>query len=156
LNRDQIARANACQGLSMFLCFEGWTQDTLSREQFLAVREKQCEAFRLALSGYHVKEFLAEGIGTETLQWMLEAGARMLRDYSHYLRKSRMLTLKSPRRPWLVGLTKQEAFAHPGSNIAGLFIYTAPRFHFNHSQQLLLQHALMGETSENLAAALSL
>jgi hypothetical protein len=44
----------------------------------------------------------------------------------------------------------------PGRNIAGLFIYTAPRFHFNRSQRMLLQHALLGETCDTLARSLSL
>jgi DNA-binding CsgD family transcriptional regulator len=55
-----------------------------------------------------------------------------------------------------MGLTKQEAFTHPGSNIAGLFVYTTPRFRFNRSQRVLLRHALMGETCEELATSLSI
>jgi hypothetical protein len=51
---------------------------------------------------------------------------------------------------------KVEALAHPGSNIAGLFVYTAPCFYFNHSQRSLLQRALMGQTCERLATSLSI
>jgi len=156
LNRGQIARASAGDGLNVVMCFEGWAQDGFSPEQFLAVREKQSEAFHLALCGYHIKEFLAAPIGWEALQWMLDGGTRLRRDYSNYLRKIGLPRPESSQRPWLVGLTKEEAFAHPGSNVAGLFVYTPPRFHFNRSQRLLLQHALMGETCEKLAASLSL
>jgi DNA-binding CsgD family transcriptional regulator len=53
-----------------------------------------------------------------------------------------------------VGLRKEEAFANPGSRLSSLFVRMPPRFHFNRSEQLLLQHALMGETSEQLAASL--
>jgi len=53
-----------------------------------------------------------------------------------------------------VGLTKEEAFANPGSQLPSFFVHTPPRFHFNHSEQLLLHHALMGETSEEVAASL--
>jgi DNA-binding CsgD family transcriptional regulator len=154
LNRQQIGRANAHDGLNVLMCFGGWEHDGLSREEFLAVREKQNEAFRLALSGYHVKEFLADPIGEEALQWMAGAGVRVRRDYSNYFRKHRLPTPRSSRRPWLVGLTKEEAFSHPGSNIAGLFVYTPPRFHFNLSEQALLCHALVGETCEDVAASL--
>ena len=52
-------------------------------------------------------------------------------------------------------LTKKEAFAYPGSSVAGLFIYTPPRFLFSRSQRVLLRHALSGETCETLAASLS-
>jgi hypothetical protein len=154
LNRQQIARANAHDGVNVMMCFGGWDYDGLSREQFLAVREKQSEAFRLALSGYHVKEFLAEPIGEETLRWMLDAGVHLRRDYSKYFLKHGATVPKSAQRPWLVGLTKEEAFAHPGSYFAGFFAYTPPRFHFNRSEQVLLRRALMGKTCEDLAASL--
>jgi DNA-binding CsgD family transcriptional regulator len=156
LNREQVARDNAGDGLNVVMCFDGWAKDGFSPEQLLAIHEKQSEAFHLALSGHHVKEFLAEPVGEETSQWMLDAGARLRRDYSSYFRKNRLPEPESPQRSCLVGLTKEEAFAHPGSNVAGLFIYTAPRFHFSRSQRVLLQHALIGETCEKLATSLSL
>jgi hypothetical protein len=156
LDREQVAKANARDGLNVVLCIEGSAHDNFSRDEFLAVRDKQSEAFRNALNGYRVKEFLADAIGEETLRRMINAGTRLRRDYSNYFRKSGVPRPESSRRPWLVGLTKEEAFAHPGSNIAGIFIYTPPRFHFNYSQRVLLQHALMGETCEKLAAALSI
>jgi hypothetical protein len=156
LNREQVARANARDGVNVVMCFEGWAQDGIWPEQFLVIREKQNEAFHLALRGYRIKEFLADPIESEMSQWMLDAGAHLRRDYSNYFRKHPLPVPKSRRRPWLVGLTKEEAFAHPGSNIAALFIYAPPRFHFSRSQQMLLQHALMGETCETLAASLSI
>lgn len=156
LNREGIARANAGDGLNIMMCFEGWAQDGFSSEQFLATREKQSEAFHLTLRGYRIKEFLTDPIGTERSQWMLDAGAHLRRDYSEYFRKNRLPIPESSRRPCLVGLTKEEALAHPGSNIASLFIYTAPRFQFSRSQRALLRHAIMGETHEKLARSLSL
>ena len=155
LNREQVARANARAGLNVMMCFEGWAQCGFSPEQFLAVREKQSEAFYLALRGYRIKEFLTDPIGMETSQWMLDAGARLRRDYSNYFRQNSVPEPESSRRPCLIGLTKKEAFAHPGSSIGRLFIYTSPRFRFNRSQRVLLQHALMGETCEKIAASLS-
>ena len=152
LNREQVAQANARDGLSVIMCFAGWEHDGLSREQVLAVQEKQAEAFRLAHRGYHVKEFLADPIGPEALQWMRDAGARLRRDYSGYFQKHRMP--ESSQRPWLVGLTKEEALTNPGSYLSVFFAYTPPRFHFNRSEQMLLQHALTGETCEKSAASL--
>jgi len=87
LNREQVARANARDGLNVMMCFGGWEHDGMLREQILAVREKQVEAFHLVHSGYRVKEFLADGIGEEALHWMLDSGARPRRDYSRYRRK---------------------------------------------------------------------
>ena len=155
LNREQVARANADAGLNVIVCFEGWAHDGLSPERVLAVRAKQGEALRLGLSGYRVKEFLAYPLGEEALQWMLNAGARIRRHYSNYFRSRTVFRPVFSQRPSLVGLTKKEAFAYPGSSIAGLFVYTPPRFLFSRSQRVLLRHALSGETCDTLAASLS-
>lgn len=156
MNREQVAEANTCEGLNVVMCFEGWTHDGLSREQFLALREKQSEALHYILIGYRIKEFLADTLDRETLEWMLNAGARLRRDHSNYFR-NRVVCERAPSLgPFLVGLTKKEAFSQPGSNLASLFIYTPPRFHFNRSQRVLLQHALTGETCEALARSLSI
>ena len=155
MQRKAVARANAREGLNVVLCFEGWELDGLSREQVLAVRKKQSEAFHLTHAGYRMREVLADPIDHEELDWMLNAGAHVRRDYSSYFQKHRALTNYTPR-PRLVGLTKEEAWANAGSYLSSLFVYTPPRFHFNRSEQLLLHHALMGETSDDLAASLSI
>ena len=155
LHREKIAQANAGDGLNVVMCFEGWGEDGYASEQILAIREKQSEAFSLALRGYRIKEFLTDPIGMETSQWMLDAGACLRRDYFNYFRRHHIPEPEPCQRPRLLGLTREEALAHPGANIASLFIYTAPRFHFSRSQRALLQHALMGETCEKLATSLS-
>ena len=70
-------------------------------EQILAIREKQSAAFSLALRGYRIKEFLTDPIGPETSQWMLDAGARLRRDYSNYFRQNRLPKPVSSRWPKL-------------------------------------------------------
>ena len=155
LNREQVAQANAGAGLNVIVCFEGWAYDALSDEQVLAVRAKQSEALHLLLSGYRVKELLAYPVGADALQWMLNAGARIRRHHSSYLPNGAVFRSVFSRRPHLVGLTKKEALAHPGSSLADLFIYTPPRFLFSRSQRVLLQHALRGETCETLAESLA-
>jgi DNA-binding CsgD family transcriptional regulator len=79
----------------------------------------------------------------------------MRRNYSEYLRGHNNCAVSVPQ-PRLVGLTKEEADLHPGSHLAGLFVHTQPRFHFSHAEQELLQRALNGETSEDLAVSLRL
>jgi DNA-binding CsgD family transcriptional regulator len=86
---------------------------------------------------------------------MIDAGARLRRDYREHFDGIGSATLKS-LRPRLVGLTKEEAEEHPGSHLARLFIYTPPRFHFSRAEQRLLKHALTGETCDDVAASLAL
>ena len=85
---------------------------------------------------------------------MLEAGARLRRDYSGYFHRHRLSTPDSSQRPRLLGLTEEEAFTRCGCQISSLFAHSSPRFHFNHSEQELLRHALMGKTCEELAGSL--
>ena len=156
LNRVQVARANAGDGLNAVMCFEGLAQDGFSPEQTLVIRKKQSQALHLALSGYRIKEFLANTIGEESLHWMLDAGAHLRRNYSRYFRKKGLPEPEPWLRPWLVGLSREEAFAHPGTKLGARFIYAPPRFHFNRSQRLLLQQAMRGQTCEELATSLSI
>jgi DNA-binding CsgD family transcriptional regulator len=156
LNREQVAHANGGDGLNVVICFEGRACDDLSPGQVLALRQKQSEALHLALSGYRLKELLSETVGREASQWMLDAGAQVRCDHSNYFRKHSVPISNFLRRPFLLGLTRAEAMAHPGSHLAGLFAYAPPRFHFSRSQRMLLQHALMGETCETLATSLSI
>jgi DNA-binding CsgD family transcriptional regulator len=95
-------------------------------------------------------------MGVEDLHWMLDAGAHVRRDYSGYFQKHRVRIPENSQRPQLVGLTKEEAFANPGTHLSSFFIYIPPRFNFNPSEQMLLNHSLMGETSEELARSLSI
>jgi DNA-binding CsgD family transcriptional regulator len=154
LNDRQVARANAGEGLNVMLCFDGWQRSALSRDQILALREKQNEAFQFTHGGYHLKEFIAEPIGEQALHWMVDSGARLRRDYAEYFQNKGMRVPEPSRRPWLVGLTKEEAFANPGSHLCGFFVYTPPRFHFSRSEQALLRHAMMGKTCKELATSL--
>ena len=85
---------------------------------------------------------------------MIEAGTRLRRDYRKCL--GEMSDSHRESLPRLVGLTKGEAAKNPGSHLAGLFVYTPPRFHFSRSEQRLLEHALTGETCDDLAASLAL
>jgi len=154
LNPNQVAWGNARCGLNVIACLGGWDYSGLSYEQKLAVREKQCEAFQLTHSGYRLKEFLAESIGMEMLQWMFDCGVRLRRDYSNYCRKRGVPIPNLWERPSLLGLTREEALAHPGSHLSGLFIYSLPRFKFSRSEQVLLRQAMMGETQNELAESL--
>jgi len=154
LDRTQIARSNAKEGLNLVVCFEGQDRRSLSREQLLAVRKKQCEAFHHAVRGFHLKEFLVHQTGEEAYQEMIDAGARLRRDYPEYFGSRG--NGQGESLPRLVGLTRKEAEEHPGSHLASLFVYDPPRFHFPPSEQRLLEHALMGETSVDLAESLEL
>jgi DNA-binding CsgD family transcriptional regulator len=128
--------------------------ESLSSERVFAVREKVAEAFRLAHQGYNLKEVMCGPIGEETLRWALDAGFRLRRDYSDFYHATNLQVPEMAKRPWLVGLTKEEALADYGSRASGLFVFTAPRFRFSSCEQAVLRCSLSGETDEEMAADL--
>jgi DNA-binding CsgD family transcriptional regulator len=154
LDRKQIAFANFKTGVSVVTGFCGTQCDSLPRERVFAVREKVAEAFRLAHQGYNLKEVICGPIGEDTLQWALDAGFRLRRDYSDFYHAANFQMPETAKRPWLVGLTKEEALANYGSRASGLFVFTAPRFRFSLCEQAVLRRSLVGETDEEMASHL--
>ena len=155
LDCDRVAVANARTGVNVMMCYSG-RRDNLSSEDLLAVREKMAEAFRLAHHGYRLKELLCGPIGEEAFRWTLSTGFRLRRDYSDYYQAQNLPVPQPSQRPRLVGLNKEEALANYGSRASGLFVFTPPRFHFNHCEQAILRHSLAGETDEEMAVNLSI
>jgi DNA-binding CsgD family transcriptional regulator len=155
LDHGQIVSANSKAGVSVMTCYCGTQCDSLVSEHVFAVREKMAEAFRLAHQGYKLREVMCAPIGEETLRWALDAGFRLRRDYSEYYHAANPGLPEAAQRPWLVGLTKEEALADYGSRASGLFVFTAPRFHFNSSEQAILRRSLAGDTDEEMASNLA-
>jgi hypothetical protein len=154
LDRDQIALANSKTGISAVTAFSGTQCDALPDERVFAVREKVAEAFRLAHQGYNLKEVICAPIGEDTLHWALDAGFRLRRDYCGFYQAANLPVPEAAKRPWLVGLTKEEALANYGSRASGLFIFTPPRFRFSFCEQAILRRSLIGETDEEMASHL--
>lgn len=156
LDRDQIALANSKAGVSVMTCYCGTDCDYLSPGHVLAIREKMAEAFRLAHQGYQLKELMCGPIGEETLLWALDAGFRIRRDYADFYHSANLPVPEPAKRPWLLGLTKEEAFTDYGSRASGLFVFTPPRFSFNFCEQEILRRSLAGDTDEEMASNLSI
>ena len=156
LDRDEVAFANARTGVNVMMCYGGRRRDYLSAEYLLALREKMAEAFHLAHHSCRLKEFLCEPVGQGAFRWTLSEGFRLRRDYSAYYRAQNLPMPESWQRPWLVGLTREEASADCGSPASGLFVFTSPLFHFTRCEQTILRYSLAGETDEEIAKELSI
>jgi hypothetical protein len=154
LDRNQIAFANSRAGVSVVTGFCGTQCESLASEGVFAVREKLAEAFHLAHQGYNLKEVICGPIGEDTLRWALDAGFKLRRDYCDFYHATNLRVPEAVKRPWLVGLTKEEAFANYGSRASGLFVFTTPRFRFSSCEQAVLRCSLAGETDEEMASHL--
>ena len=156
LNREHIALANSETGACVMTCYCGTRPDYIPAERVFAVREKMAEAFRLAHHGYWLKEIVCAPIGNEKLHWALDAGFQLRCDYAKFYQDANLGLPELDKRPWLVGLTREEALSHYGSRVSSLFVFTPPRFRFSFAEQAVLRRSLAGETDEEMASYLSI
>lgn len=154
LTADGVRRANTEGGLTLTALHAPYSPEVTEGEAYHRMARTLIGAFAERHSGYRLKALLTEAIGTRRLQLHLGGGWTLRSDYADYYQ-----THPAPPdsvRPFLVGLTREEALANPGLAISMLFSYTPPRLGFRPAEQALLGEALDGKTDEELAAALSL
>jgi DNA-binding CsgD family transcriptional regulator len=156
LQPARIRRANSGEGLNLLILQYGEAREHLSPDERIAVRYKMRESFVTDHRGYQLREILQEYWDEIELPFVLSGWGRLRTDYGDYFRGRRIPLPPPDRRPYLIGFTRAEARAEPGSMVAPLFVYSAPRFFFSPAEQELLASALSGETDAQLASSLHL
>jgi hypothetical protein len=153
LRRNAIARANSLEGLNIIVLHVGEAKEIRPGPAQYRLRYTVMEAFVRDHRGYQLKELLQEVWDELTLAWVQSWG--WLRSkYAEYYATKRIPVPKAGHRPYLIGLTREEALAEPGSVSAPLFLHCPPRLGLSEGQQELLFRALDGETDESLAKVL--
>lgn len=139
----EIGQANARDGLNLLVLHYGFPTHLWTAEEFPHVIARIPKCFFWLHGGYRIKEVLLEYYDKAFVPFALQGGFQ---------------TRAAPPAPLphLLGVTREEALANPGGNIAQMFAYVPPRFGFRRGEQQVLQRALMGMTDEEVAAALGL
>jgi hypothetical protein len=150
LRRAAIARANAADGLNTVIIHTA-PKMPLPEEPGYAYRYYLKEAIVWAHRGYRIKEGLQEIWSEKDLDW-IKAFLTLRSDYSDYYRRTGQLI--PVHRPYLYGVSADEALSSASSLAAPVFLYTPPRFHLPRGAQDLLARALDGETDTALANSL--
>jgi hypothetical protein len=146
LRRKAIASGNAGPGLNAIIIHAG--SSDLST---YAIPHCLSQAFIASHRGYHLKEILQEVWNEADREWVQAYGV-LRGDYSDYYRDTGNPI--PPYRPYLFGVTAEEALAIPGSMASTVFLHSFPRFRFSEAAQELLLAALDGETDAALTKAL--
>ncbi|MBV9851849.1 MAG: hypothetical protein JO250_19450 [Armatimonadetes bacterium] len=109
-------------------------------------------AFLNRLRGYNIKEIVAEATGEWALRRIRAAGFHLRCDYAAHYRDK----LPCPEtRPFLVGVTREDAIEGEGSLVSHVFVHTPPRLGLRAQEKEMLRRALNGDTDEVIADALS-
>jgi hypothetical protein len=150
LRRNAIARANAGEGLNTIILHAA-PKTAEHGEPGYAYRFYLKEAIVWSHRGYRIREGLQEVWSEIDLEWV-RAYQSLRSDYSDYY-QSTGGPIPNPR-PYLYGVTAEEALKNASSLAAPVFLYTPPRFYFSHGAQDMLARALDGETDSALANSL--
>ena len=117
--------------------------------------ESVIDAFLQLCSGYQIKEGTIEVYGPQQLEMNMTGGFRLRNDYGSFYQQPGS-DPPPPRRPYLIGISREESAASPGSVVSLIFNYRPPRFCFRPSEQEMLRRALWGETDDEIARSLFL
>jgi hypothetical protein len=150
----EIRRGNSGDGLNLLVVHYA-EANSLSPDERHATRFKMLEAFLADHRGYKIKEILQEYWGEIELPFVLNGWGHVRTDHAKYFEK-RGTPLPPEQRPHLIGLTRKEAAAQPGSVLAALFVPARPRFAFRVGEQDVLQRALFGATDLELSRSLEI
>jgi hypothetical protein len=154
LRRDAIARANADNGLNVVVVNVATSRSLPARSSDYAIRYRVLEGFIWLHRGYLIKECLQEVWDETDSKWSRAVYGIVRTDYAEFYEG---MSNSGPRyRPYLVGITSEEALKNPGSVTAPVFLYSRPRLGFSPGAQELLARAMDGETDIEVANALHL
>lgn len=153
LSREAVRKANAQEGLNVLMTRWMRADSLLSADEQRRVQEHMNRAFLTTLRGYHLKEVLLPTTGEYAMCQGMAAGFRLRRDYAGFFQKHPPLP-PPEKRPFLLGVTREEAFAGEGSLISHFFVYTPPRLALVPRHKEFLRLALDGLTDEEIADAL--
>jgi hypothetical protein len=151
LRPDAIARADAGAGLNLVIIHNGLpVPNSLPTESMQAIGFNFQDAFTWAHRGYRLKEILQEAWDETDREWV-RAVLKLRADYSDFYGRGSCVP---GARPYLFGITREEALENTGSVAAPVFLYRPPRFQFSQAAQELLARAMEGDTDVALAEVL--
>jgi len=152
-----IAEANAGDGLNLLFLHYCDAAEALDGEDLRQVRYKMLEACVDYHRGYRIKEVLQEIWDEVEPAYVLQGWGRLRTDYAAFYALRGQRLPPRGRGPCVIGLTREEVLAAPGSSVlAPLFVYSPPRFSLSRGERRLLHRALTGSTDVESARALGI
>jgi hypothetical protein len=149
-----IRRDNRDSGLNALHLH--YVEAPMSEESRTALDYRMRLAFVEDMRGYRVKAALIE-LWDEVPPYSIQGGPYpVVTDYAAYFER-RGESLPPPgRRPFLLGMRRQEVLSDFGRGMAPAFVETPPRLDFTRAEQRMLRQAIFGYTDVELARRLGL
>jgi hypothetical protein len=156
LDSTQIRTAQFGKGITLYVPYVGWHDRLLSPEDAWKVRDYTSSALNTLGLGYYYREVMIEVAGEVPKTRALDAGFYLRTDYTPFysgtLEQPAQQTRPSPElRPYLLSITREEAFQRDGSMVSRSFVYSKPRFGLKPHEQEQLCWALQGRNDDEIA-----
>jgi hypothetical protein len=157
LRSPAIAEANAGDGLNVLFLHYCDAADALDQEELRRVRYQMLEACVDSHRGYRIKEVLQEIWDEVEPAYVRPGWGRLRTDYAGFYALRGQRLPPPGRGPYLIGLTREEVLAAPGSSVlAPLFVYSPPRLSLSRGERGLVHQALAGSTDAESTRALGI
>ena len=154
LRPEAIRRENAGSGLNAVHLH--YVEAPLSEELRPALDHRMRLAFVEDMRGYRLKAALIEVWDEVPLYSIKGAPYPLITDYAAYFERRGEPLPPLGRRPFLLGMTRQEVLSDFGRGMAPAFVETPPRLGFTRAEQQMLRQAIFGYTDVELAERLQL
>lgn len=154
LKTDEVAEANANDGLNLIILHYGWCKD-VAPQDLGTIQILQTERFVYQHAGYLTKTYVHEVFGPALREFMIGGGMQVKHDYREPQWREPLARVMEDDWPYLTMHGSEPS--RPGT-LASFFRSkgTRPRFAFSPAEQRLLLLALEGRSDEDLASAMGI
>lgn len=154
LTPAEVRRAHeGGEGLSALITRWRRADALLNPDESRQVHSFMQAGFETLARGYRYEELLLEAVGDDAFRQALAAGFVERSDYAGFYKDQAPLPCVNVR-PYLLGITREEACANEGCLIGHFFFHLAARLHLQPDDQELLCRALRGDPDEEIARSL--
>jgi hypothetical protein len=145
---SEFGNLNGATGLNLLICYMGWEGDIYHQEPAPNLRAILVNAYADRHGGNRLRLLFGEVGGPALLDLTTRSGCRILNDYEEWAKAHGMLD--APKRPYLMGVSREDAMKIENQWMTRMFTYFPPVFHFTELQRQILVLAREGHTDAEI------
>lgn len=148
VSMSEFGALNANGGLNLLIAYMGWEGDVYHIEPAPNLRAVLVSAYADRHGGNRLRLLLGEVGGPALLDLTTRSGCRIFNDYEAWANEHGMLD--APKRPYLMGVSREDALKIENQWLTRMFTYFPPVFHFTELQRQILVLAREGHTDAEI------
>ena len=146
--QSEYGQYNAGEGLNSLIAYMGWEGEEYHVAPAPNLRAILVNAYADRHGGNRLRWLLGEVGGPQLLNLTTKSGCRILNDYAEWATEHGMLD--APKRPYLMGVSRDDALGIENQWLTRMFTYFPPVFGFTDLQRQILILAREGMTDAEI------